>query len=40
MEVDVEEQTVVFRVPQYNDMEAMEVINDYNSVNRFGYSII
>lgn len=32
MEVDVEEQTEVFRVPQHNDVEAMEVMNDFNSV--------
>ena len=40
VEVDVEEQTVVFRVPQHNDLEAMEVINDFNSVTRIAYSII
>lgn len=40
VEVDVEEQTVVFRVPQHNDLEAMEVINDFNSVNSISYSII
>ena len=38
--MDVEEQTVVFKVPQHNDLEAMEVINDFNSVTRIAYSII
>ena len=32
VEVDVDEQTEVIRVPQHNDVDALELMNDYNSV--------
>lgn len=34
VEVDVEEQTEVIRVPKHNDVDALELMNDYNSVIR------
>ena len=32
VEVDVEEQTEVFRVPKHNNVDALELLNDFNSV--------
>ena len=32
VEVDVDNQTEVFRVPQHNDVDAMEVVNDFREV--------
>jgi len=31
VEVDVEEQTEVFRVPKHNNVDALELLNDFNS---------
>ena len=33
MDVDVEKQTEVIRVPQHNDLEAMELMNDFDAVS-------
>ena len=30
LEVDVDNQTEVFRVPQHNDVDAMDMMNDFN----------
>ena len=30
--MDVEEQTEVFRVPKHNNVDALELLNDFNSV--------
>ena len=30
--MDVDEQTEVIRVPKHNDVDALELMNDYNSV--------
>ena len=30
--MDVDNQTEVFRVPQHNDVDAMEVVNDFREV--------
>ena len=32
VEVDVDNQTEVFRVPQHNDLDAMEMMNDFREV--------
>ena len=32
VEVDVDNQTEVFRVPQHNDVAAMEIMNDFKEV--------
>ena len=32
VEVDVDNQTEVFRVPQHNDVDAMDMLNDFNVV--------
>ena len=32
VEVDVDNQTEVFRVPQHNDVDAMEMMNDFREV--------
>lgn len=32
VEVDVDNQTEVFRVPQHNDVAAMEMMNDFKKV--------
>lgn len=32
VEVDVEEQTEVFRVPKHNNVDTLELLNDFNSV--------
>ena len=32
VEVDVDNQTEVFRVPQHNDVDAMDLMNDFNVV--------
>lgn len=32
VEVDVDSQTEVFRVPQHNDVDAMEMMNDFKEV--------
>lgn len=34
VEVDVDEQTEVIPVPKHNDVDALELMNDYNSVIR------
>ena len=34
IEVDVENQTEVIRVPQHNDVDAMEIMNDFNAVSQ------
>ena len=34
IEVDVENQTEVIRVPQHNDVDAMEILNDFNAVSQ------
>ena len=33
LEVDVDNQTEVFRVPQHNDVDAMDMMNDFNLVS-------
>ena len=33
VEVDVDNQTEVFRVPQHNDVDAMDMMNDFNLVS-------
>ena len=33
VEVDVDNQTEVFRVPQHNDQDAMDMMNDFNMVS-------
>ena len=33
VEVDVEDQTEVIRVPQHNDVDAVEVLNDFAAVS-------
>ena len=32
MEVDVDEQTEVIRVPKHNNVDALELMNDFNAV--------
>jgi len=32
VEVDVDEQTEVIRVPKHNDVDALEIKNDFNAV--------
>ena len=32
VEVDVDDRTEVFRVPQHNDVDAMEMMNDFKEV--------
>ena len=32
VDVDVDSQTEVFRVPQHNDVDAMDMMNDFNVV--------
>ncbi len=34
IEVDVENQTEVFRVPQHNDADAVEIMNDFTAVSQ------
>ena len=33
VEVDVDEQTEVIRVPQHNNVDAMDVMNDFDAVS-------
>ena len=33
LEVDVDNQTEVFHVPQHNDVDAMDMMNDFNLVS-------
>ena len=33
VEVDVDNQTEVFRVPKHNDVDAMEIMNDFKAVS-------
>ena len=34
VEVDVEKQTEVIRVPQHNNVEAVEILNDFEAVSQ------
>ena len=34
VEVDVEKQTEVIRVPQHNDADAVEILNDFDAVSQ------
>ena len=37
VEVDVEKQTEVIRVPQHNDVTAMEIMNDFDAVSQLEF---
>ena len=40
IEVDVENQTEVIRVPQHNNVDAVEIINDFDAVSHEFYQQI